>query len=140
VAKKYTPKQFAETLRYELPKIPSQASLFVANEIEKQIQKDFDAGVSPYGRQWKPLAEATIAKGRQHPPLTDTHKGRSKVRANSSKSAGVAITSTVRYMGIHQAGTRKIPKRPFLPTASQGLPKRWAALYEAEVARWTRRV
>lgn len=140
MAKTYTPKQFAKVLRYEIPKIPSQASLFVANEIEKQIQSDFDAGVNPYGRPWRALAPATLKKGRHPPPLTDTYKGRAGIRVNSSKNAGVTITSSVPYMGIHQTGGGHVPKRQFLPTKSQGLPSRWRDLYEDEIKRWTARL
>lgn len=135
-----SPKEAEYWLRYEIPKIPSQAALFVAAEIEKQIQRDFDAGIDPTGRPWKPLAKATLQKGRTPPPLTDTYLGRSNVRANPMQGAGVRILSTVPYMSVHQKGSRKkkIPKRPFMPEKS--LPRRYLDLYAAEVARWTARV
>lgn len=139
MAKRYSAKEFAEVLRYEIPKIPSQASLFVATRLETQVQADFDAGVSPYGKPWRPLAKATLAKGRHPPPLTDTYKGRAGVRVNPLPGAGVAITSVVDYMTYHQDG-RGVPKRQFLPTTNQGLPKRYRDLYAAEVSRWTKRI
>lgn len=140
MSKRYSAKEFVGVLSYVLPKIPSQASLFVATKIETQVQADFDAGVNPYGRPWRPLAKATLAKGRHPPPLTDTYKGRAGVRVNPLPSAGVEITSRVAYMGIHQAGSDRIPRRQFVPTVSQGLPKRYRDLYEVEIKRWTDRI
>jgi hypothetical protein len=135
---KYTAKQFAKVLQYDIPKIPSQASLYVSTEIEKQIQSDFDAGVDPYGKPWAPLAKSTLAKGRFPPPLTDTYKGRSQVRVNPLPGAGVRITSSVAYLNRHQKKAGSRPARPFLP--SRVLPTRYLDLYRHEISRWTRRI
>jgi phage gpG-like protein len=134
---KFTAKQFSKALS-DLVKVPSQIAPAVAKKINRELQRQFDAGVDPYGRPWAPLRPATIAKGRHHPPLTDTHAGRNSVKAHATQDAGVQITVGVGYMGIHQAGDLpRMVARKFLPT--RGLPSGWRDIWELELIRMTRK-
>lgn len=134
---KFTAKGFSRALA-ELATVPSQIAPAVAKRINREIQKNFDAGVDPYGRAWAPLRPRTLAKGRHPPPLTHTRKGRRSVRAFATQNAGVAITVGVDYMGIHQAGDPpRMVSRKFLP--SRSLPAAWKAIWQDELTKLTRR-
>jgi len=133
----FTTKQFSAALS-KLTMVPSRIAKPVAKSINRELQRGFDEGVDPYGKPWAPLAPRTLAKGRHPPPLTDTHAGRDGVIAAASSGAGVQITSSVSYMGIHQAGDRpRMPARKFLPW--RNLPKSWAEIWELELVKATRK-
>jgi phage gpG-like protein len=134
---KFTAKAFSRALA-ELATVPSQIAPAVAKRINREIQKNFDAGVDPYGHAWAPLRPRTLAKGRHPPPLTDTRKGRRSVRAFATQAAGVAITVGVGYMGIHQAGDPpRMVARKFLP--NRVLPASWRAIWQQELTKLTRK-
>lgn len=124
----YTPASFARALR-DLTRVPAQIAPRVASEIAAEIDRNFSAGVDPYGKPWAPLRPATLAKGRHPPPLTDTGKGRNSIRVFAQRGSGVAITVGVAYMGIHQTGAPpRLVARRFLPAGV--LPKRWAQIWQ----------
>ena len=120
-----------------LASVPSQVAARVATRIRRQIALNFSAGVDPYGRAWAPLAPATLAKGRHPPPLTDTSRGRQGIRVFAASGAGIQITSSVSYMGVHQDGSGRIPARKFLP--EYRLPAKWKQIWQDELAKATRR-
>lgn len=97
-------RRFSKILR-GFARIPSQATTAIAREISKEIQKNFDQGVDPYGRKWRPLSRAYMeATGRTNPPLTDTGRGRRSVKVAPLSGAGLTITIGVLYMVYHQFG------------------------------------
>lgn len=95
--------RFSKALR-ELARVPSQATAAIARDLNKEIQRNFDRGVDPYGRKWRPLAKSTLKRGRHPPPLTDTGSGRSSVVMRPSAGAGLKLTIGVLYMLYHQFG------------------------------------
>jgi phage gpG-like protein len=133
---KYTPAAFSRALS-DLSGIPAQIASRVAVRISADIQRSFDAGTDPYGRAWAPLKPRTIAKGRHAPPLTDTGAGRQGVRVFAQSGAGVAMTSAVAYMGIHQSGDQpRMAARKFFPEGV--LPAKWRAIWQDELTTATR--
>ena len=105
-----------------LAKVPSQVAKGAALEIAAAIDAEFDAGLDPYGQPWEPLAEATVARGRFAPPLTDTRTMRDSVQVKPMPGAGISVTfddpST-----HHQYGTKSMAARPVFP--NHGLPDTW---------------
>lgn len=74
-------------------------------EIRKRIEAQFNEGKNPYGTPWKPLAPATLRKGRHPPPLTDTGKMRaSTVVAAMGDTLLIALTDP--KAGFHQWGAK----------------------------------
>jgi hypothetical protein len=112
-----------------LADVPRVAQPLAAERIEALIQLEFDAGVDPYGTAWEPLSEATIAKGRHEPPLTDTREMRDSLLVYPS-AAGlrVSIGTESHPAGPHQDGwdgkQGSGPARPMLP--EHGMPESWA--------------
>lgn len=106
-----------------LSSIPATAARGGAERIAAQVQEDFDAGLDPYGNAWEDLAEATLAKGRTPPPLTDTGSMRASVDVSPMQGAGISITIDDPAVH-HQYGTINMPARPIFP--NQGaLPDTW---------------
>lgn len=132
---KFTAQQYSRALA-DLAGIPAQIAPKVAVRISADIQQNFDAGVDPYGRAWAPLRPRTIAKGRFPPPLTDTSRGRSGIRVFAQSGAGVAMTSSVDYMCVHQDGRPGMAARKFFPEGV--LPKKWRAIWQEELTLATR--
>jgi phage gpG-like protein len=88
----------------KLATVPSKASSKIAQDLNREIQRNFSAGVDPFGRKWKKLAPATLEGGRHPPPLTDTHAGRKSVTVKPMRGAGVMIVVGLLYMIYHQFG------------------------------------
>ena len=122
----------------DLAEVPARASKAVSFEIEGFLQEEFDAGRDPYGSAWVPLAEATLAKGRTPPPLTDTGALRDGLRVRPLRGAGIAITSDEAYAAPHQTGwsgpVGDGPARPILPALSE-LPEEWTEAIDEVVAK-----
>lgn len=130
---KHTALSFSKALK-SLLEVPAQIAKDVAKDISKDIQANFDAGQDAYKRPWTKLAKATLAKGRHPPPLTDTRKGRRGIKVLPAQGAGISITSSVGYMGIHQHGSPpRLPRRSFLPTNT--MPKAWHASYQKHLTK-----
>ncbi len=133
----FTAKQFSAALA-KLASVPSAIAPSVARKINRELRRQFDQGVDPYGKPWAALRPRTLAKGRHPPPLTDTHAGRDSVRAKAGSGAGVQITVDVPYMGIHQNGDPpRMVARKFLP--ERALPKAWKEIWELELIRATKK-
>lgn len=150
-------RRFSAALR-EMARVPSRVSTAIAKDISREIQKNFSAGVDPYGRAWRQLAKSTIKAGRHPPPLTDTGEGRRSVVVKAAQGAGINIVVGVLYMLYHQfggashlrgpggsyrkrrknknfgrdkdrsAGRGNPPKRSFLPF--ERMPPKWEAIWE----------
>ncbi len=150
-------RRFSAALR-EMARVPSRVSAAIARDISKEIQKNFDAGVDPYGRKWRALAQSTIDNGRQAPPLTDTGAGRRSVVVRATSGAGIEIVVGLVRMIYHQfggashlrgpggsyrkrrknknfgrdkdrsAGRGNPPKRSFLPF--ERMPPKWERIWE----------
>lgn len=137
--------QLADRLN-DLARIPSRVSAKVAPKIAELIQEEFDDGADPYGTPWEPLAEATLAKGRTPPPLTDTLHSppnmRDTVHVRPMQAAGVKITID-HPAAPHQTGWNgrqgQGPARPPLPARGE-LPAGWQEVIESEIERDVRRV
>jgi phage gpG-like protein len=115
-------KDLASALR-KLSAVPAQTARGAADRISAQVQQDFDAGVDPYGDPWEPLAETTLEKGREPPPLTDTGAMRASVDVRPGQGAG--ITFTIDDPAIHhQYGTVHMPQRAIFPNRPD-LPDTW---------------
>jgi hypothetical protein len=118
----------------DLAKVPSRASARVSRELADLIQLEFDEGADPYGSSWAPLAEATLAKGRHHPPLTDMRDMRNSLRVRPMRGAGVSIT-IAHPAQVHQTGWKgrsgNGPPRPILP--ARAMPELWAEAIEVAV-------
>jgi hypothetical protein len=125
----------------DLARIPSRAAATVALELEALIEAEYEGGHDPYGEPWEPLAEATIAKGRHFPPLTDTGAMRLGSTVTPTQYAGVAIY--IPHPGApHQTGWSGPqgdgPARPTLP--SRDMPRSWRDAIGAAVSHEARAV
>lgn len=108
---------------------PARAAAKAAPELQELLEEEFDAGRSPEGKPWAPLATSTRQRGRTPPPLTAS----GEMRAGSKVSAaGGNITVTAPHPAeVHQAGTLFMPARPIEPEG--GVPKTWEGALEASV-------
>ncbi len=132
--------QLQRNLR-KLAEVPSRAAATIADELGRLMAEQFDQGADPYGNAWAPLAESTLARGRQNPPLTDSRDMRNGFHAAPMAGSGVSITFDVPYALPHQTGFRnartktRVPARPPLPV--NVMPARWneaiVATVESEV-------
>ena len=113
----------------ELGRLPRNLAVEAAPEITRMLKAQFRVGVDPYGNRWAPLAPATIAKGRQNPPLTDTHRlaDGTEARPMTGGRAGLTIRIGAPYGAFAQTGFRvgktRVPPRRILP--SRGMPAAW---------------
>ncbi len=121
----------------QLSKVPAKASRDAAKEIKARIRQEFATGTDPYGNAWAPLRPATLAKGRQPPPLTDTGEMAS-VTVEPAAKAGIVISLGADYSRFHQTGTRNMAARPILPD-HRGLPDTWRRSIEDAIDRAWRR-
>jgi phage gpG-like protein len=116
----------------QIATVPSRIATAVARDITQEIQDNFDRGVDPFYRSWRPLADSTLARGRHPPPLTDTGAGRAGVAVVPRAGAGLRMVVSVGYMEIHQTGSLTIPNRPprrsFLPVSK--MPDTWLEIYQ----------
>ncbi len=129
-------KDFSRALR-KLVRLPSQIAPEVAKGIRKQIFKDFNAGTDPYGNPHKPLAKATLAKGRHEPALLDTKKGRNSIEVFPLAGAGLGLTVGTHYMWRHQTG-KGPPMRRFLPWNT--LPATYERIWQKALERQAKRL
>jgi phage gpG-like protein len=160
-------RRFSKVLR-DLARVPSQATAAIARDLNKEIQRNFDRGVDPYGRKWRTLAKSTLERGRHPPPLTDTGHGRASVVVKPGAGAGLVITIGVIYMLYHQfggashlrgpggsyrlrrrnknfgrdadrsPGRDNPPKRSFLPF--DRMPSKWLAIITRRITEQAQRV
>lgn len=117
-----------------LSRVPAVASRAVSDDLADAIEAEFHVGVDPYGEAWVPLAEATLAKGRTPPPLTDTGAMRRSTQVRPMPSAGVSITIP-HPAQCHQTGWHGPrgdgPPRPVLP--GRKFPALWAVIIDEAI-------
>ena len=122
----------------DLANIPSRASAEASKEIANLIELEFADGSDPYGKEWQPLSEATLEKGREPPPLTDTWDLRSTIDVQPMRGAGISITLEATYAPPHQTGWHgkqgSGPARPILPDRDE-LPETWQEAIESAIER-----
>ena len=117
-----------------LADVPAIAQDLASDRIAALVQLEFDAGVDPYGVAWTDLSEATIAKGRHAPPLTDTRQLRESLLVYPSRRGLARDDRAPRRhpAGPHQDGWEgrqgSGPARPMLPTGD--LPESWQMAIE----------
>jgi hypothetical protein len=125
----------------DLSTVPARASKAVAFELEGFLQQEFDEGRDPYGDAWEPLAEATVARGRHAPPLTDTGAMRHSASVRPMRGAGVAVTIE-HPAEDHQTGWEGVqgwgPARAILPDREE-LPEAWETAIDDAVEAQVRR-
>lgn len=90
-----------------------------ARVLDGMIQRGFRESRSPYGKAWKPLAPATVARRRKgsSKPLIDTGQLRKSVTVMASYDSihfGLSGAPAT-YGPVHQFGGESIPARPFFP-------------------------
>lgn len=117
----------------DLATVPSRVSKDVAEKVAKLIDDGFSSGTDPYGNAWEPLADATLARGRSEPALTDSSDMREAVSVKPLAGSGIQITSSSPYSTFHQTGTRRMPARPFLPDGGE-LPDEWQDAIDKSLA------
>lgn len=88
----------------------------------QQTLASFDQSRDPYGTPWKPL------KVRQGKPLIDTGQMRQSVSTEATDN-GFRLRIGTTYAPVHQFGTDRIPARPMIPLAEQGLGPIWEAAF-----------
>jgi phage gpG-like protein len=106
----------------KLAYVPRATARIAAPKLTDLIRRQFAQGLDPYGRQWRALKPATIAKGRRPPPLTDSGKLAGGTGAKVGP-AGITLTVGAKYGVFHQTGTRNMAARRILPAF--GLPAAW---------------
>jgi phage gpG-like protein len=121
--------QLAENLD-ALSLVPSRAARRVSGKLHDLIVEEFARGEDPYGDAWAPLEEATIEKGREEPPLTDTGAMVESLEVKPMAGAGVSVSFGAEYAGFHHEGTVNMVARKVLP--DDELPQSWnEAIYGA---------
>lgn len=128
----------------ELSTVPSRAAAEAAGELNDLLREQYATGTDPYGRPWAPLRPATLAKGRQPPPLFDTGDMAEGTGARPAQGAGIELNVPFPG-GAHQRGSRNVPwntrnpARPILPDEDE-LPEAWQAAIEKAADNATARV
>ncbi|MEM1417539.1 MAG: phage virion morphogenesis protein [Myxococcota bacterium] len=118
-----------------------------AESLRTVITDAFSQSRSPNGERWPALAPATVERRRQrsNKPLVDTGLLRGSVRTEGQKDRVVFGVggSAARYAPFHQFGTKRIPRRAYLPTDAQGEPKftrgaarKWLERTRERLGRW----
>lgn len=109
-----------------LASVPSRLAIRVADALPSLFQAEFSAGEDPYGEPWAPLAPATLANGRHHPPLTDSGTMRSSLTIVPVGPSTI-VGSIDHPARPHQTGWSgpqgSGPARPIVPT--HGTPPAW---------------
>lgn len=122
----------------DMARIPSRVAGIVSRQISDAIQREFDDGEDPYGDAWEPLAEATLERGREAPPLTDTALLRGSIKVAPLPGAGVGIRVGAPYAAPHQTGWSGPqgdgPKRAILPDRGE-LPDEWTDILSLAMQR-----
>lgn len=97
-----------------------------AERLRGIITLSFSQSKGPNGEAWRPLAPSTVERRRKgsSKPLIDTGLLRKSIAVKGEKQAvtfGVSGSAN-QYAPFHQFGTKRIPRRPFLPTDEAGKP------------------
>lgn len=90
-------KRFSQVMR-DLAKIPSQVSKVIAEDLKKEIEKNMDRSVDPYGHPWPRRADGSASV------LKKTGAGRASIKVVPTARAGIKITIGLLYMAYHQFG------------------------------------
>ncbi len=112
--------------------LPRRVAEKVAPLLTKELQREFSAGVDPYGRKWRKLATGKPSH------LTESGRLRRGTRAAPlpGKRAGVRILLGAKYAVYHQTGTARMPARRILP--QRGMPQTWSAAINRAMREATR--
>lgn len=113
--------QFARALR-ELSRVPSDVARTAAPAITKIMRRSMRGGLDPYQRQYAPLTESSLARGRRPPPLRRMARTMS---AKPMRGAGIAMHADHPQAGFHQTGTSRMVARIVLPDGV--VPAAWRA-------------
>lgn len=112
-----------------IERVQARASELGAQNVQAQLEHQYESGTDPRGNAWAILAPSTLASGRHDPPLTDTRKMRNASTAlKGVKGISVSINRPGGNPSVpkfHQAGTRTMPARPLVPEADEDLPTPW---------------
>ena len=87
----------------------------VAQDMVLMLDDAFDTSTSPMGEPWAPLSQATIDRKKSSRPLIDTQTLRNSINAQVVSPTAITFGTNVPYAAFHQFGTRRIPRRSFLP-------------------------
>lgn len=98
-------------------------------EVAALIQDGFTAESDPYGRGWKPSAAAN-REGRRTLRETGALQDGIKWKADSRGLLLSTSGSANNYAVYHQKGTRRLPKRQFMPDPGELPP-----IYRQEVGK-----
>lgn len=124
----------------KLAYVPRKVAIVAAPKLSLLLRRGFERGQDPYGKPWKPLRPATVAKGRVPPPLTETGAlaKTTEAKPNTGNRAGVRLLVRKPYGLPHQTGFRnaqtgkKVPARKILP--DRGIPREWSKVLKAAAA------
>jgi phage gpG-like protein len=114
-------KRLQEVAGEALPEISEQ----LAEESLNLTREGFDKGRDPYGRRWK--ARKGRATGRALLVRSGLMRGSVFVK---SEARQFTVGFARGYATFLQRGTSKMVMRMLVPTATRGLPARWAREYE----------
>lgn len=98
----------------------------IAKAMAEQVQQSFDSTTSPYGEKWRPLKRGT------RKPLHKTLRLKKSYKPKATASTA-SVVSNVPYGSFQNEGTRTIPRRQHVPTASRGVPAKLRAAIEKAV-------
>ncbi len=94
----------------------------LGQRIKSRVQLGFRNSKDPWGNEWSPLLH------RDGKPLVDTGRLRSSITYFHPDQSSVIVGTNLDYAAIHQFGSDKIPRRPFMPLDENGdakLPDNW---------------
>lgn len=126
----------------ELARMPRKLAVACAPLITQLLRGGFATGRDPYGRPWRALRPATLAKGRRPPPLTDTRElaDGTMAKALNGNRAGLHLVVGAKYGAFHQVGFRvgktKVGPRRILPAF--GMPASWRQVFAEQAKRLAR--
>lgn len=105
----------------QLARLPQDVAERAAPLLNARLAAGFAGGTDPYGGGWAPLAPRTLLR---HGPPPLTHTGALRGSAQfAPMTNGWRLESVPFYAEFHMSGTKRMPKRRWLPDS--GLPATW---------------
>lgn len=92
---------------------PVELMQHIGATLESNIAQRFISKTDPAGNPWQSLAASTLAKKKGVGSLLELSGHGKKIQYNAGDNF-VEVGSDERYMGFHETGTKRMPRRGFL--------------------------